>query len=161
MRAQPFLWILCLCSAFMTPAMAEDMGLEERIRKLEQKLREMEQEHPQPQGTTSRGAEGTESSPTLGGTALPEIGKDLRRPKQAPLSFSTGGSGTMIYAKPFVSAPKAFVGGYFDLQYRTIEKTSSTMALDHLEATPVSGRRTAPLINSDSFRSSMPTSRSM
>lgn len=121
-RAQPFLWILCLCSAIATPAMADDMEFEERIRKLEQKLRDIEQEHRQPQGTASPATEGAESSPTSGGTALPDIGKDLRRPKQAPLSFSTGGSGTMIYAKPFVSAPKAFVGGYFDLQYRNHRK---------------------------------------
>ncbi|MCC6968269.1 MAG: hypothetical protein IT391_18565 [Nitrospira sp.] len=123
MRAQPFLWmILCFYAAIVTPAMAEDMGFEERIRKLEQKLRDIEQERPQPHGATSPAAESAESSPTSGGTALPEIGRDLRRPKQAPLSFSTGGSGTMIYAKPFVSAPKAFVGGYFDLQYRNHRK---------------------------------------
>jgi hypothetical protein len=66
-RAQPFLWILCLCSAIATPAMADDMEFEERIRKLEQKLRDIEQEHRQPQGTASPATEGAESSPTSGG----------------------------------------------------------------------------------------------
>jgi hypothetical protein len=160
-RAQPFLWILCLCSAIATPAMADDMEFEERIRKLEQKLRDIEQEHRQPQGTASPATEGAESSPTSGGTALPDIGKDLRRPKQAPLSFSTGGSGTMIYAKPFVSARRPLSVATLTSNIETIEKMSSTMAPDHPEATPASVRRIALSINSDSSRLFTPTSRSM
>ena len=38
--------------------------------------------------------------------------------EKVPLSFSATGSGRLVYAKPFVSAPKAIVGGYFDIQYR-------------------------------------------
>ncbi len=42
------------------------------------------------------------------------------------LGFGSTGSGKLIYAKPFVSAPKATVGGYMDLQYRTFSSPAST-----------------------------------
>jgi hypothetical protein len=35
------------------------------------------------------------------------------------LSFGSTGSGRLVYAKPFVTSPKAIVGGYFDIQYRS------------------------------------------
>ena len=127
-RTQLSLWGCLLCLAIVTPSQAQDLTVEERMRKLEQRLHEMEQRNRQLQGTTPTGQEPqttdptAEPPPTAGGTILPEIGKDSRRAKQTPLSFSTSGSGTMIYAKPFVNAPKAFVGGYFDLQYRNHRK---------------------------------------
>ena len=43
---------------------------------------------------------------------------DRRTEKQPALSFGSTGSGRLVYAKPFVSAPKAIVGGYCDIQYR-------------------------------------------
>lgn len=127
-RTQLSLWGCLLCLAIVTPSQAQDLMVEERMRKLEQRLHEMEQRNRQFQGATPIGQEPqttdttAEPPPTSVGTILPDIGKDSRRAKQAPLSFSTSGSGTMIYAKPFVNAPKAFVGGYFDLQYRNHRK---------------------------------------
>lgn len=127
-RTQLLFWGCLLCIALVTPTHAEDLTVEERMHKLEQRLHEMEQRNRQLQGATPTGHEPpttdptAEPPPTPGGTILPDIGKDSRRAKQAPLSFSTSGSGTMIYAKPFVNAPKAFVGGYFDLQYRNHRK---------------------------------------
>ena len=127
-RTQRSLWGCLLCVAIVTPSHAEDLTVEERMRKLEQRLHEMEQRNRQLQGTTPTGQEPLTTDPTVEspstpvGSILPDIGKDSRRAKQAPLSFSTSGSGTMIYAKPFVNAPKAFIGGYFDLQYRNHRK---------------------------------------
>ena len=127
-RTQLSLWGCLLCLTIVTPSHAQDLTVEERMRQLEQRLHEMEQRNRQLQGTTPTGQEPqttdptAEPPPTPGGAILPDIGKDSRRAKQAPLSFSTSGSGTMIYAKPFVNAPKAFVGGYFDLQYRNHRK---------------------------------------
>jgi hypothetical protein len=39
--------------------------------------------------------------------------------EKVPLSFGATGSGRLVYAKPFVSAPKAIVGGYMDIQFRS------------------------------------------
>jgi hypothetical protein len=42
------------------------------------------------------------------------------------LGFGSAGSGKLIYAKPFVSAPKTTVGGYMDLHFRTFSSPAST-----------------------------------
>lgn len=129
MRTQMSFWAFLLgLSMFIPPAGADEVSVDERMRKLEQRLHEIEQRNRHSQEPSpfdvgpSESREAPESSPDAGGSSLPEIGKDTRRKKQAPLSFGSSGSGTMIYAKPFVNAPKAVVGGYFDLQYRNSRK---------------------------------------
>src|SRR6266487_134803 len=49
-----------------------------------------------------------------------------KREGEPPLTFGSTGSGRLIYAKPFVSAPKTTVGGYMDLQYRLFSSSNST-----------------------------------
>jgi hypothetical protein len=44
--------------------------------------------------------------------------------ERVPLGFGSTGSGRLVYAKPFVAAPKAIVGGYMDIQYRSQRKGS-------------------------------------
>ena len=44
--------------------------------------------------------------------------------EKVPLSFGATGSGRLVYAKPFIAAPKAIVGGYMDIQYRSQQKAS-------------------------------------
>lgn len=128
MRTLILLWIFLLSSTIVPSAFADDGSVETRMRKLEQRLQELEQHNRQLQRSHSPEAEAPEPAPSPDssgpptGTILPDIARDSRQKKQAPLSFSTAGSGTMIYAKPFVTAPKAFVGGYFDLQYRNHRK---------------------------------------
>src|SRR5947209_3852446 len=41
-----------------------------------------------------------------------------KKEAEQPLGFGSTGSGRLIYAKPFVSAPHTTVGGYMDLHYR-------------------------------------------
>ena len=60
------------------------------------------------------------SEPGVG--SLPEVGQERRTESQPALSFGSTGSGRLVYAKPFVSAPKAIVGGYMDIQYRAHDK---------------------------------------
>jgi len=107
------------------PVSAEDQTLEERVKKLEQLLKEREQRE---QEGIPPGVERPEitkpprpsAEPGLG--PLPEVGRDLRAPQPAPLSFGSTGSGRLIYAKPFVSSRKAIVGGYMDFFYTMTEK---------------------------------------
>jgi hypothetical protein len=49
-----------------------------------------------------------------------------KKESEAPLGFGSTGSGRLIYAKPFVSAPKTTVGGYMDLQYRSFTSSNGT-----------------------------------
>jgi len=107
------------------PAFAEDKTLEDRLKQVEEELRQHRatikqyQEHERREGASERrdGVSNMSNEPGIG--SLPEVAKDLRTQTQAPLSFGSSGSGRLVYAKPFVAAPKAIVGGYMDIQYRS------------------------------------------
>jgi hypothetical protein len=81
------------------------------------------QEHERREGATEKreGAVAPQSEPGIG--SLPEVGRERRTESQPALSFGSSGSGRLVYAKPFVSSPKAIVGGYFDIQYRSHRKS--------------------------------------
>ena len=72
--------------------------------------------------------------------------------EKVPLGFGSTGSGRLVYAKPFVAAPKAIVGGYMDIQYRSQRKASIENGYEEIRTDS---------INSGSSHSSMPTLPSM
>ena len=82
------------------------------------------QEHEQREGAMER----REPAPPAGQYPVP-VGPmtdvKVERPgeEKVPLSFGATGSGRLVYAKPFVAAPKAIVGGYMDIQYRSQSKS--------------------------------------
>jgi hypothetical protein len=90
------------------------------MRQYKEELKTYQQrEHREEQrGTTS--SEPPRESPGIG--PLPEVARDLRAPTQPALSFGSTGSGRLVYAKPFVTSPKAIVGGYMDFQFRSEQK---------------------------------------
>jgi len=97
----------CLLSGAPSEAMADEKALEERIKVLEKKLQALEK-HEAEEAKVKATKEG-----------------------EKPLSVGTTGSGKLIYAKPFVSAPKATVGGYMDyetnfLTDRNLTRTRAT-----------------------------------
>src|SRR2546425_600472 len=53
-------------------------------------------------------------------------GREKTKEKPPAYTFGSTGGGKSIYAKPFVSSPKATVGGYMDLQYRLFNSSNST-----------------------------------
>lgn len=91
----------CLLGGVPLETMADEKtekALEERIKKLE-KMVEALTKH-----------EATEAK---------EEGKEKEKAAKAgekPLGVGSTGSGKLIYAKPFVSSPKAIVGGYMDFE---------------------------------------------
>jgi hypothetical protein len=113
---------LALWPMLAMPVLAEDKNLEERIKKLEEQLQEFKEHERRERGpmepTIPAEAPG---QPGIG--PLPDVAKDLRLEKQAPLSFGSTGSGRLVYAKPFVAAPKAIVGGYMDFFYTNQRKS--------------------------------------
>lgn len=118
-----FIWGICL----VPPVSADDQikTLEERVKKLEQLLKDREdQEHEGiPPGVVRpeiMKPSGPSVEPGLG--PLPEVGRDQRTPQAGALSFGSTGSGRLVYAKPFVSSPKAIVGGYMDFFYTMTKK---------------------------------------
>jgi hypothetical protein len=127
MRIRSILGALMLCPLIVVPALAEDNSLEERVKKLEQLFEEKEQREregmrPGVERPEMLRPEQAPSEPGVG--PLPEIARERREGQQAPLSFGYTGSGRLVYAKPFVAAPKAIVGGYMDIQYRAQQKNS-------------------------------------
>jgi hypothetical protein len=101
------------------PAWSADMTPEEIKKLVDEAVEKRMKEHERQEGAREQkeGHTGEAAEPGIG--ALPEVGKERRADKQAPLSFGSSGSGRLVYAKPFVSFPKAIVGGYMDLQFRT------------------------------------------
>lgn len=117
MKMRSLLGALVIVSLSVMPVWAENLTPEE-IKKLvdeavEQRLQEREQQRP-----PAEPRDGGESTANPGVGPIPEVGRDLRAKERQPLSFSTTGSGRLQYAKPFLTFPKAIVGGYYDFQYR-------------------------------------------
>lgn len=110
---------LVIASLPVMPVFAENLTPEEIKKLVDEAVEKRLQERERREGTTEQ-REGTATpavEPGIG--SLPEVGRERRTSQAQPLSFSSSGSGRLIYAKPFVSFPKAIVGGYFDIQYRT------------------------------------------
>jgi hypothetical protein len=118
MKIWSILGALVITALPFTPVWAENMTPEDIQKLVDEAVNKRMQEHERREGATEprEGAAASTTEPGIG--ALPEVGKDLRTEKQPALSFGSTGSGRLVYAKPFVSAPKAIVGGYFDIQYR-------------------------------------------
>jgi hypothetical protein len=121
MKMRSILGALLILSLSAAPVLADNMTPEEIKKLVDEAVEKRLQEHDRREGPAER-REGSAPIAEPGFGTLPEIGKERRADQQQPLSFGTSGSGRLVYAKPFVSFPKAIVGGYFDLQYRTHRK---------------------------------------
>jgi hypothetical protein len=122
MKIRSILGALVIAALPFTSVWAENMTPEDIQKLVDDAVNKRMQEHERREGATER-REGTvapQSEPGIG--PLPEVGKERRTDSQPALSFSSTGSGRLVYAKPFVASPKAIVGGYFDIQYRSHRK---------------------------------------
>jgi hypothetical protein len=110
------------------PALAVDMTPEEIKKMVDEAVNKKMQEHERREGQGERIMEQREGEP---GAQYPtptgpmtDIRVERRGEEKVPLSFGATGSGRLVYAKPFVAAPKAIVGGYMDIQYRAQRQAS-------------------------------------
>jgi hypothetical protein len=122
MKIRSILGALMIAALPFTSAWAENMTSEDIKKLVDEAVTKRLQEHERREGVTERreSTAAPQSEPGIG--SLPEVGKERRTESQPALSFGSSGSGRLVYAKPFVSAPKAIVGGYFDIQYRSHRK---------------------------------------
>ena len=119
MKIRSILGALAITALPFTTVWAENMTPEEIQKLVDEAVNKRMLEHERREGATER-REGTvapQNEPGIG--SLPEVGKERRTDSQPALSFGSTGSGRLVYAKPFVTSPKAIVGGYFDIQYRS------------------------------------------
>ena len=125
MKIRSILGALVIAALPFTSVWAENMTPEDIKRLVDEAVTKRLQEHDQREGALER----REPAPPDGQYPVP-VGPmtdvKVERPgeEKVPLSFGATGSGRLVYAKPFVSAPKAIVGGYFDIQYRSQNKAS-------------------------------------
>ncbi len=126
MKMRALLGALVLASLPAIPALAENMTPEDIKKLVDEAVEKRLQERERHEG----GAERREEAPSPGVQYPTATGPmtDIRveRPgeEKIPLSFGATGSGRLVYAKPFVAAPKAIVGGYMDIQYRAQRQAS-------------------------------------
>jgi len=108
------------------------------------------QEHERRESPMERTMEKKEEQP--GGAQYPiPVGPitDIRveRPgeEKRQLGFGSTGSGKLVYAKPFLSAPKAIVGGYVDVLYNNLSRQN----LDNPSRHSFGQQRLVPFIYAD------------
>jgi len=119
MKIRSILGALAIAALPFTTVWAENMTPEDIQKLVDEAVNKRMLEHERREDATER-REGTvapQNEPGIG--SLPEVGKERRTDSQPALSFGSTGSGRLVYAKPFVTSPKAIVGGYFDIQYRS------------------------------------------
>jgi len=96
-----------------TPTAVQAVSTEEIERIVDQRLQEILNRKPEA-GLPPVSATPPHPSNLRGGKDLQE----LSQPRDGKKYGSTmQGSGSLIYARPFVSSPKAIVGGYMDIEY--------------------------------------------
>ncbi len=124
MRIRSILGALVIASLPVIPAWAE-LTPEEIKKMVDEAVEKRLQERERREGAM----EPREAAPPPGQYPVPtgpmtEIKVERPGEERVPLSFGATGSGRLVYAKPFVAAPKAIVGGYMDIQYRAQQKSS-------------------------------------
>ena len=122
MRIRSILGTLVIASLPAMPALAVDMTPEEIKKMVDEAVTKKMQEHERREGAAERSMEqreGTTPQYPVPTGPMTDIKVERKGEEKVPLSFGATGSGRLVYAKPFVAAPKAIVGGYMDIQYRT------------------------------------------
>ena len=142
MRMRSILGTLSVMVLWITPVFADE-SLEERVKKLEEALKQSQARESR-EGQVERTSPPGPQYPTPTG-AITDIKVERQGEEKVPLGFSSTGSGKLIYAKPFLSAPKAVVGGYADVMYNNLSRQN----LDNPSRHTFGQQRLVPFIYAD------------
>jgi Phosphate-selective porin O and P len=128
MKIRTILGALVIASLPVMPVWAENMTPEDIKKLVDEAVEKRMREHERRESPMERALEQKEGQP---GAQYPtptgpmtDIKVERAGEEKVPLGFGSTGSGRLVYAKPFVAAPKAIVGGYMDIQYRSQRKAS-------------------------------------
>jgi hypothetical protein len=142
MRIWSILGALSIIALAVTPVFAEE-SLEERVKRLEEALKKS-QEHEQREVHVERSSPPAAQYPTPTGP-ITDIRVERQGEEKIQLGFGSTGSGKLIYAKPFLSAPKATIGGYADVMYNNLSRQN----LDNPSRHSFGQQRLVPFIYAD------------
>lgn len=142
MRMRSILGALSIIALSVTPVFAEE-SLEQRVKRLEEALKQS-QERESREVHVERSSSPATQYPTPTG-AITDIRVERKGEENIPLGFASTGSGKLIYAKPFLSAPKAVVGGYADVMYNNLSRQN----LDNPSRNTFGQQRMVPFIYAD------------
>ena len=131
---------LSILALSVTPVFAEE-SLEERVKRLEEALQKAQERE-------SHNVQGENSSPKqypMPTGPIIDIRVGRQGEEKTSLGFGSTGSGKLIYAKPFLSAPKATIGGYVDVMYNVLSRQN----LDNPSRNSFGQQRLVPFIYAD------------
>ena len=148
MKIRSILGALVIASLPVMPVCAENMTPEDIQRMVDEAVNKRLQEHERREGTMER----KEGEPPPAGVQYPtptgpitDIRVERKGEEKVPLGFGSTGSGKLVYAKPFVSAPKAILGGYVDAMYNNLARQN----LDNPSRHSFGQQRLVPFIYAD------------
>lgn len=142
MKMRSILGALSILALTVTPVFAEE-SLEERVKRLEEALQKA-QERESRQNQTEGSSATTNQYPMPFGP-INDIRVGRKGEEKVSLGFGSTGSGKLIYAKPFLSAPKATIGGYVDAMYNILSRQN----LDNPSRNSFGQQRLVPFIYAD------------
>ena len=151
MRIRSILGALVIASLPVAPVWAENMTPEDIKKLVDEAVNKKMQEHERRESPAERLMEKKEGVP--GGAVqyptptgpMTDIRVERKGEETIPLGFGSTGSGKLIYAKPFLSAPKATVGGYVDVMYNNLSRQN----LDNPSRHTFGQQRMVPFIYAD------------
>lgn len=150
MRMRSILGALVLASLPVAPALAVDMSPEDIKKLVDEAVNKRMQAHERHESSAERVMEKKEGQPgaaqyPMAAGPITDIKVERKGEENIPLGFGSTGSGKLIYAKPFLSAPKATVGGYADVMYNNLSRQN----LDNPSRNSFGQQRMVPFIYAD------------
>ncbi|MEK6634092.1 MAG: hypothetical protein AABY94_12280 [Nitrospirota bacterium] len=150
MKMRSILGALVIASLSAMPALAVEMTPEEIKKIVDDAVNKKMQEHERRESSAERVMEKKEGQPgavqyPVATGPITDIRVGRKGEENVPLGFGSTGSGKLIYAKPFLSAPKATVGGYVDVMYNNLSRPN----LDNPSRNSFGQQRMVPFIYAD------------
>ena len=148
MKIRSILGALVIAALPFTPVWAENMTPEDIQKLVDEAVNKRMQEHERREGAMERREGATTPSarqyPVPAGP-INDVRVERKGEEAIPLGFGSTGSGKLIYAKPFLSAPKAIIGGYVDVMYNNLSRQN----LDNPSRHSFGQQRLVPFIFAD------------
>jgi hypothetical protein len=140
MKMRSILGALSILALVVTPVFAEE-SLEERVKRLEEALQKAQERESR--GVPVENSQSKQYPVPTGPMTDIRVGRPGE--EKTSLGFGSTGSGKLIYAKPFLSMPKATLGGYADVMYNILSRQN----LDNPSRNSFGQQRLVPFIFAD------------